>query len=150
MTACLLYAVNEVDGITLTTIDHKFLETGHTYMEVDSMHAACEYAKKNTNIFVPSQWDTVLQMARRTNPYFVVPLKYWYFKDFKKLVKEYYNGTFKKDTSGKRINWLDIKWIRVKQNDPDTIYFKYSFSDTEFKSMKVKKNTRVDKKQLSI
>jgi hypothetical protein len=29
-------------------IDHKFLESGHTQMECDSMHAAIEFAKKKT------------------------------------------------------------------------------------------------------
>lgn len=125
MAACLIYAVNEVDGITLTTTDHKFLEKGHTYMEVDSMNAACAYATKYKPV-----WKTFLQMARIANPYFVIPLMYWDFTDYNMVVKEYYNGTFKKDTNGKRINWLDIKWIRVNQNDPDIIYFKYSFSDT--------------------
>lgn len=101
-----------------------------SHQELLSQQLITNSVKQATHIWKQIQWDTVLQMARRTNPYFVVPLKYWDFKDFKKLVKEYYNGTFKKDTSRKRINWLDIKWIRVKQNDPDTIYLKYSFSDT--------------------
>ena len=45
-------------------------------MECDSMHAAIEFAKTNTQIFVPSQWDTVLRMARRHSSYTVVPLKH--------------------------------------------------------------------------
>ena len=53
-------------------------------MEVDSMHAAVEFAKKKTKIFVPSQWDTVLQMARRRHPYNVVPLKHTDIYGFKK------------------------------------------------------------------
>ena len=43
------------------------------------MHAAIEFAKNNTQIFVPSQWDTVLRMARRRSPYTVVPLKHTNF-----------------------------------------------------------------------
>jgi hypothetical protein len=30
----------------MEVIDHKFLESGHTQMECDSMHAAIEFAKK--------------------------------------------------------------------------------------------------------
>ncbi|KAJ8319696.1 hypothetical protein KUTeg_002739 [Tegillarca granosa] len=53
----------------IVAIDQKFLEPGHTEMEVDSMHAAIEAAKKNTEIYVPSQWDTVVRLARKRKPY---------------------------------------------------------------------------------
>jgi hypothetical protein len=42
-------------------------------MECDSMHAAIEFAKKKTEIFVPQQWATVIRMARRKDPYMIVP-----------------------------------------------------------------------------
>jgi hypothetical protein len=60
-------------------IDQKYLEAGHTQMECDSMHAAIEYAKRKTNVFIPSQWDTIIHMTRRSNLYIVLPLKYWDF-----------------------------------------------------------------------
>jgi hypothetical protein len=40
------------------------------------MHAAIEFAKKKTEIFVPQQWGTVIRMARRKYPYKIVPLKF--------------------------------------------------------------------------
>lgn len=46
------------------TIDQKFLESGHTHTECDSMHACIERAKKNVTIHIPDQWNTVFQMAR--------------------------------------------------------------------------------------
>ena len=69
-----LCAVNKVDNID--AINHKFLENGNSEMESDSIHGAVEFAKKRTKIYIPSQWDTVMAMARKTNPYLVVPLKY--------------------------------------------------------------------------
>ena len=42
----LLDAVNTSNDIKI--IDHKFLESGHTHMECDSMHAGIEFAKKRT------------------------------------------------------------------------------------------------------
>jgi hypothetical protein len=54
-------------------IDHQFLESGHTQMECDSMHAAIEFAKKKNEIFVPQQWATVIRMDRRKDPYMIVP-----------------------------------------------------------------------------
>jgi hypothetical protein len=45
-------------------------------MESDSIHAAVEFVTKRIKIYVPSQWDTVIAMARKTNPYLVVHVKY--------------------------------------------------------------------------
>ena len=35
----------------LTVVYQKFLERGHTYMEVDSMHSAIEFAKRNVAVY---------------------------------------------------------------------------------------------------
>ena len=78
--SALLHTVTHCPNIKI--IDHKFLESGHTHMECDSIHAAIEFAKKKTQIFVPSQWDTVITMARRRDPYQVIPLRYKDFLDF--------------------------------------------------------------------
>lgn len=79
----LLDAVTAFNNIKI--IDHKFLESGHTHMECDSMHAAIEFAKKKTAIYIPSQWDTVIRMARRKNPYTVIPIKHEDIIDFKQM-----------------------------------------------------------------
>ena len=49
MAMALLHAVKTS---SIEVIDHKFLQTGHTNMECDSMHSAIEFAKKN---ILPSQ-----------------------------------------------------------------------------------------------
>ena len=104
----------------ITCIDHKFLESGHTQMEVDSIHSAVEHAKKCTNIYVTSQWDTVMQMARRSHPYVVIPMKYWDFEDLKTMTASHFRA-MKFDQHGKRINWLQIKWVRVTKDQPDCL-----------------------------
>ncbi|GFO07209.1 hypothetical protein PoB_003371400 [Plakobranchus ocellatus] len=40
----------------VTTISQNFLESGHTEMEVDSMHAAIEHEKKHTDVFCVTDW----------------------------------------------------------------------------------------------
>jgi hypothetical protein len=77
-------------------------------MECDSMHAAIEGIKKVIDVQVPSQWDNVIRMARRGNPYHVVPLHYSSCFDLKKLAKETCSN-MKIDTNGNRMNWLAIK-----------------------------------------
>jgi len=48
ITAILYYAVQTIQN--LKSIEEKFLESGHTYMECDSMHSAIEFAKKNSAV----------------------------------------------------------------------------------------------------
>ena len=128
ITAVLLYAVKYTH---VNTIDHKFLESGHTHMECDSMHSAIEHAKKSTNIFIPCQWDTVIHMARRNKPYIVVPLKYSDILDLKTLGEKTCRNT-KKTKTGGTINWLKIKWIRYEKAHPNEIRIKSAYNDQEF------------------
>lgn len=133
--AALLYAVQHIPYIQV--INQKFLESGHTDMEVDSMHAAIEFAKRNTPIYVPSEWHTVVRMARRKQPYSVVPLEYDDFFNFKQIAKE--NITFpKKDVTGMKIEWLKLKWFQFRKEEPDKIYIKYAFSDESFNELRVR------------
>ena len=131
--SCLLDSVIKHRKINI--IDHKFLESGHTHMEVDSMHAAVEFAKKKTQIFVPSQWDTVLQMARRRNPYKVVPLRHTDILDFKKFQSTNMKPQKKTDT-GLKVMWTKMKWIRYLKSEPDACLFKYSMEE-EFQKVKI-------------
>jgi hypothetical protein len=83
----LMHAVMNLPNIEI--IDHKFLESGHTQMECDSMHSAIEFAKKKTEHYIPSKWATIIRMTRRKNPYYVVPLQYediYYFKEVTKTL----------------------------------------------------------------
>jgi hypothetical protein len=59
--SCLLHVV--INHQSITVIDHKFLESGHTQMECDSMHYSIEFAK-----CVPQQWATVVRMQEGKTP----------------------------------------------------------------------------------
>ena len=132
-------ATSLLDAVTATNnikiIDHKFLESGHTHMECDSMHAAIEFAKKKTAIYIPSQWDTVIRMARRKNPYTVIPIKHEDIIDFKQ-VKAQKIKNVRMTTEGKKVNWTKIRWMRFQKDIPDTCFIKYEY-DEEFQSIKV-------------
>jgi hypothetical protein len=72
--AASLYVIKE--SAFIQTIEQKFLESGHTQMDCESMHSAIEQAKKKrTTIFISSQWDTVVRLARKKNSYVVGPLR---------------------------------------------------------------------------
>ena len=132
--AALMYNIRKNNKIKC--ISQKFLESGHSEMECDSIHATIEHAKKRTRVYVPSQWETVITLARKNKPYIVVPLKYVDFMDLKKLKKEHFKN-MKVDDEGQRINWLKLKWIQVRRDFPNSLFLNYTFDATLFKEVRV-------------
>ena len=56
----------------------------HSYMEVDSMHATIENARKHQRIYTPRELEVVIRGARkRPHPYVVKVLKHTDFVDIK-------------------------------------------------------------------
>ena len=51
------------------TIFQKFLEKGHTWMEVESVHSAIEGKLRGCQIFWPAEYIDVITAARRDHPY---------------------------------------------------------------------------------
>jgi len=48
----------------------KFMESGHSYLEADSMHSTIERAKKHKKIYTTQEWSLLLQTARqKLRPY---------------------------------------------------------------------------------
>lgn len=107
----LLHAITHIDHLKI--IDHKFLESGHTHMECDSIHSAIEFAKKKTQIYVPSQWDTVISMARRKDPYLTIPMKHTDFLDYKTMKEQHIRPQVKTNKAikflGDRLDTLGSK-----------------------------------------
>nr|CAH7733296.1 unnamed protein product [Callosobruchus chinensis] len=74
-------------------IEQKFLESGHSFMEADSMHGAIEKEQRHVSINSVLEWMNIMQKARsnrnrRTaNPYHVHQLKYPDVLDLKDLSK---------------------------------------------------------------
>jgi predicted metal-dependent phosphoesterase TrpH len=67
--------------------------------------------RRKTEIFVPQQWATVVRMARRKDPYLIVPLIYGDIYDLIYLAKT--SMKFRKeDIKGGKTNWLQIRWLR--------------------------------------
>lgn len=52
-----------VQNSTLNIIEHNFLESGHSYMEVDSMHSAIENDKNNVLVYTMHDWLNVFRLA---------------------------------------------------------------------------------------
>ena len=52
LAAAFMHVVESIPD--LSTVTHKYLQTGHTQMECDSMHSAITFTKKNSPIYTPS------------------------------------------------------------------------------------------------
>lgn len=137
--ASLLYSVNKSES--LQKINHKFFERGHSQMESDSIHSAIELAKQNTEVYVPANWNTVVSMARKKNPFVVVPVKYVDIADYKTFSKGHCPN-MKISINGERINWLNVKWVQVRRSNPRSIFVNYSFDEIQFAEVKVQSITR--------
>ena len=139
--------------MSIKIIDHKFLESGHSQMEVDSIHAAIETAKKSISVYMPRDWQTVCQLARRKKGYNIIPLNHTSFLDFKALSKQIMPGL-------SQIQWLKVKWMRYEiearpsdqpsNNHPQPsavqILYKYKF-DEDFRKVpdrKIRSATQVE------
>ena len=137
--AALLHAVQNIENIEI--IDQKFLESGHTQMECDSMHASIETAKKNVKVSIPDQWNTVIECARPKQPYVIQGLQYRDVLDFKHVAATSLRNT-KTDVSGQRVNWLKVKWLRYIKREEDTIFFKYRMNEPHFHQLKTRGASR--------
>ena len=59
VTAMMLLAVSVLPHTE--TIEQKFLETGHTQMEVDAKHSTTDHHRKHLSINSPYEWPLALQ-----------------------------------------------------------------------------------------
>lgn len=76
-----------------------------------------------------------MHMARRKNPYTVVPLKHEDIIDFKQLKTQKVKNV-KTSVDGKKVNWTKLRWMRFRKDNPDMCFFKYDF-DEEFQCLKL-------------
>ena len=124
MVSMFKYVVNTEQ---ILTIEHKFMEEGHSHMEVDSMHAAIESRKRLATVSVPRDYYMLMRMARTKNPYTVVPIENDNILDFKALEKELLNNT-RVDETGAKVSWLLVKAVCVRKGQ-DAVYIKYSLDE---------------------
>lgn len=135
---------------TINIITHNFMESGNSYMEVDSMHSTIESAKKNVLMYTIHDWLNIYRLARsnrynkKCSNYTVQELKYTDFLDLKSLEKLIIKNR-STDTQGITVNWLKIKVLKYEKTEPGVIQFKYNYSDEQFKSIRVSGRSRPTK-----
>lgn len=145
-----LYAVA---NFNINSITHKFLVVGHGQNEGDASHSiiekAIKKALKNGPIYVPSQYATVINNAKKTGARFVVnELAHGDFYDLKSLHQGIANNEFNRDSSGEKFNFNDISIIRFDKHHLDRFFFKTAYSDPEFRCVIVSNVTKTRKSTL--
>ncbi|KAK3925963.1 Ribosomal RNA large subunit methyltransferase E, partial [Frankliniella fusca] len=122
---------------SIKSIEHVFLEAGHTRLEVDSKHSVIERSKQHVDkIHVPSDWyDLVRKLGTSTKNFpngrfHVVEMK-GEFCDFHALFK----GPLIKrttTTTNDKFVWLSTPLLRYDANKPGKVFFKKNIRDTGY------------------
>lgn len=66
--ACLIFATNNckyIENKNLKKLNPKFMESGHSYLEVDSMHAQIEKNRKSKVIFNVNEYKLIIENSRK-------------------------------------------------------------------------------------
>lgn len=106
------------------------------------MHSAIESAKKRMSVYTIHDWLNIFKTARskrmrsRADKYNVTELHYNDMLDLKGLAASSLKNT-NIDESGNKLNWLKIKIMRYEKVNPELIFFKYNYSDTEYRVIKI-------------
>ena len=111
----MVHVVQQIDH--LETIDIKYMEYGHRYMEVDSMHATLTSGSGCTPL-ENGRWS-----SEEHRPTDFVDIKE---RDTKKIK----NRT--RITDGDIVNWLNIKWLWFQKSNSHTIQYKHRIQSEGF------------------
>ncbi|CAG9816238.1 unnamed protein product [Phaedon cochleariae] len=122
-------------------INHKFLESGHTQNEGDSVHSVIERASKSIPLYTPGQWYTLARTACRKSPYKIIEVSQDNVYDLKDLLQ---NTTINwdKGTDNEKVKWNQIKLIRTDTQNDGFLFFKYNYSDEQFSTINLLKKGR--------
>jgi len=134
------------------TINHKFLQPGHTHMEADSIHALIEKTKKKSlaSIEVPRDWVNLIRMIHRTPPIKVQEMVQSECFNFKKLLSTSHVHR-KFNNKNEAVSWNKIKWIQYRTSSPGVMFYKYSFGQEEFLELHLeRKSTRKSVETINI
>lgn len=118
-------------------IFHKFMQSGHSHMEVDSVHGAIEKAKKKTtaDIEIPHDWAILISSVRRSVPFNVIELEQKEILNLKSLETRYQIP--KKSTTGEPFRMKSAMVFRYSTDHPELVEYKADVMDAEFNAILV-------------
>lgn len=123
---------NNINKVSIT-----YLQPGHTYMPVDSVHSTIESNLKKKIVWAPSEWPTIIVNSRnKPKPYEVFSLNHTHFMDYKQLQIAMFPKLTKTD-DGQKIKVNEIKIVSFfKKSSTITLQFSYDL-DSEKKQVTI-------------
>lgn len=119
-----MYVVQNFD---IQSVDHKFLEPGHTYMECDEDFALIEKHKRHVQyVYVPTEWNKAIKESCKK--FSLTQMTSADFFSFSEL--EGITSIVRNDKEKRKIAWRQIRWIRLEKDQPFTMKFKNTLSET--------------------
>ncbi|KAK7884022.1 hypothetical protein WMY93_027145 [Mugilogobius chulae] len=123
---CLANALYDFCCKTNKTVFQKILEKGHTQMECDNVHAACERALRDKKIYVPSNYKTYIEEARPKQPYEVQYLTHDFFNTYNNLTY------FASIRPGHKVGDPVVTDIRQFKYTVGSLEYKLDYIESEF------------------
>lgn len=106
------------------TVIQKYLQKGHTQMEVDSMHSCIEKKVRNYKVNVPADYAYLCKIARRDpRPYNVEYLTHDFFRKFESL--KFYSSI----RPGKSVGDATVTNIKALKYQDSQIQYKLRHSE---------------------
>ena len=131
---CLWMHVVANDEYSFTSIDHKFMVSGHSYLPNDRDFGSIENARKRSEyIYLPTDWERVVTQARKKNEFPVYRMDRQKFVSLKPLKEAIVNR--KKTENREKVEWLKMRWISVRKDRP--LEFRYRQTHNELEEWKI-------------
>lgn len=116
-------------------IHHKFMRTGHSHMEVDTVHAAIERAKKRTTVDIetPRDWFVFISAIRRSVPFEVIDMEQRDFLRTKDLENRY--SIPKTTMDGDPFRFKSVMEFVYTTEDTGKVQFKYDVGEDRYQEI---------------
>lgn len=113
-----------VQSTSVKTIDHKFFQPGHSYMECDRAFGLIEKQKKRSiNVFIPDHWtDVIRKTSKNFNIINMTPADFVSFDYLDSIIMDPKKQEDKKIS----LKWHDMVWFRYRKEDFFSFSFKHS------------------------
>ena len=117
-------------------IYNKYLESGHTYNDCDTVHSTIEKAARRKEIYVPSQWQEIVKNARKSGDALTVVKMNGKMKDFHQLAEQY------QQWNHKEAKWSKVKDFHVTPLSPGKVFVKHHLQEETYQEISIRKASR--------
>lgn len=103
------------ENLQISEWEHRYMETGHSYLPNDRDFGQIEKKKKNQTIYSKEAWFDLVRNTQSKNPFQVIEMK----EHFKNLKEQLNKRKFPvKDTDGNKFNFLTLRYFGVTRGSP--------------------------------